>query len=496
MRKLLFVIAGATVMSGSASALNLYLKTTVDLGATGLDVFGGTSGNDAGFNPSALATDGTDAWIVGWNGTGASARVGMIRLLGAYSGSPTVQFVTNAAITSAPTLRGYQGVVYDPNSSTVIATYDPGSSSPQGLSGYGAFDGAIKYQSALRGSGNGSLDPGVGGNDFGYADVQFSSGRRWLYNAGTGANIYNGTNGFIFYPGVGSTLCRAIDFDFLGNAYVRAGNDMYKGTRSGGNSTSAQSLFVDLADAPFSAGTNVTVGDLGTGTQYAFFNDRAVTSSNQLLETVMKAVNANTGAPETLSFLDATGSGPASFSLGNGWYDIDNVANKLFVLDFLNRKIYVFEPTPDTPNFVPTGFEILEGTPFGGGIAELGASDDNKLFILNDENDLNASLRLDYSGLPTSPASLSFNIEAAATREDLSLFIEVLNQVTSVYSLRDTSTSTLADSTRNFSITSGAGDFVSPNGDMNVRLRWIPQQDLEAADGWAEAVDYALVTIP
>ncbi len=143
--------------------------------------------------------------------------------------------------------------------------------------------------------------------------------------------------------------------------------------------------------------------------------------------------------------------------------------------------------------------EIVEGLPFGGDVPQLYASDEDKLFILSDENTPNAELIV--SQVTPYPTALSIDVitETAATRDDLSLFTSALNLSTNAYQLLGTQVSTLADTQQTFSITTNVDNYLSDiNGEIKVKLRWIPQADLEAADGWSEVVDMVnfVVNVP
>lgn len=138
--------------------------------------------------------------------------------------------------------------------------------------------------------------------------------------------------------------------------------------------------------------------------------------------------------------------------------------------------------------FQPLSYTIVEGTPFGGDVNSLCMVDEDRLFILNDENDLNA--RLDYTINVVDPAVDAFRFMAvtAATRDDLSIFLELKNQNTLQYELNASGSSSLSDST--FDVVIGSNDYVNPTtANVEGRIRWIPQQDLESADGWAESIN-------
>lgn len=137
----------------------------------------------------------------------------------------------------------------------------------------------------------------------------------------------------------------------------------------------------------------------------------------------------------------------------------------------------------------PTAFNTVTGLPFGGAVADLVASDDNKVFTLMDENDPNGNVEFIAATASPSAASISFTYEGAATRNDLSLFLDLQNN-TNGWETVDTSTTGFSDVTRVATISTNAGRFIRAAGELKARARWIPQQDLEAADGWATEVDF------
>ncbi len=136
----------------------------------------------------------------------------------------------------------------------------------------------------------------------------------------------------------------------------------------------------------------------------------------------------------------------------------------------------------------PSGIETELGIPFGGDLPQVLASDDDYYYILNDENEPNGRVRMDVAGIAANPSYVTARLEASASRNDLSLFIQVRNTVTSSYQQYALGTSTLNDSTYTFKSASSVHEWVN-QGTSNWRILWIPNQDLEAADGWAEAID-------
>lgn len=137
----------------------------------------------------------------------------------------------------------------------------------------------------------------------------------------------------------------------------------------------------------------------------------------------------------------------------------------------------------------PDNFNIDLGLPFGGDLESLKTSDENKLFILSDENEPNATLTVEGTACGIVTSSYGVNIEVGATREDLSIFVEAVRTNNTFVAITN-GVSTLADQTISGTLTSGLNDLQDSAGKVKVRVRWIPQADLEAADGWSEAVDF------
>lgn len=157
--------------------------------------------------------------------------------------------------------------------------------------------------------------------------------------------------------------------------------------------------------------------------------------------------------------------------------------------------------TPGSPNpaitvvVEPASYSIVQGTPFGGNLASLVASDDDWLFILNDESGPNAELQVTGSYCGTSASSVKAIAEASASRNDLSTFVDVRNAVTNAWTNAAFAVSSLTDVVISGTITANASNYIASNGNAMLRVRWIPTADLEAADGWSEQCDRAVLEI-
>lgn len=136
-------------------------------------------------------------------------------------------------------------------------------------------------------------------------------------------------------------------------------------------------------------------------------------------------------------------------------------------------------------------YALLAGIPFGGGLAELQASDDQHLFILNDETEPNSGLEVGFIAPMCGPDQVFVGHESAATRDDLSMFTSVLNVRTNNYDAVGFKVMTLADSISADVVPNPLDHIAYPSRGMRMRMRIIPQTDLEVADGWSERFDHA-----
>lgn len=182
----------------------------------------------------------------------------------------------------------------------------------------------------------------------------------------------------------------------------------------------------------------------------------------------------------------ANGMALSSSAIYIGGYTDDATTRYSALLKFNNGSAPV--------NLGPSSFTIVQGTPFGGGLSELQASDDLKVFILNDESTPNAEIRFNATSPSAAPSAVTFRIEASATRNDLSQFTEV-QRTNGTWQLADFRLSTLVDSTATYNFAAPASQFIGAGNALVSRTRWIPTADLEAGDGWSEQVDWVQWTV-
>lgn len=331
--------------------LGLAHRATVSLTATS-----SAGSSFIGTHPSAVAWDGVDLYVAGFNNGSGQQDVGIVRVAQAASGAPAIGAAFG--LVKTPGQRGYSGL--DVRGSALLAAYDDGAVDANGISAW-TTGGAAAWTRAARGSSGVAFDPGFpGGNPAlgdGAAWTTFGADRRALQDDVSGADVWTTADGMSLASSEG-TFWRAIDFDDArGDAWLREGNNVIRARRGGDNATTAVDVVVDVPDADAVNGQNVAWLDLG-GAGAAIYNDRATTASGQPATTVIRAVDA-AGTP-----LEIAWSG-ASLPAGNGYYAFAYHApsRTLAILDFQNRACSIWDVT--APPFLPYG----QGCPGSGGAA-------------------------------------------------------------------------------------------------------------------------------
>lgn len=331
------LLAAATLTASAFGQVNLVEIARVNLGQQ----FNSTT--SLGTNPSAVAWNGTHAWVAGFiNGPSDTGTTGIVRI-GDVLTAPAAG--TPFGVVSTPASRGYSGL--DISGGTLASAFDSGAASANGIQAWNAATQANTWSKNARGGSGVAFDPGFSGNDSGVAWTTFGSGRRALQDAVTGADIYTTANGMIINDGAG-TFWRDMDFDpATGDLYARRSNGLIKTTRTGGNAGTASTLIAFSAAADFVSGHNLAfMSDSPYGDIIAY-NDRLSVSAGQAFENVVKIVNS-AGLAQSITWDFLGGNAPID---GNGYYSFgyDAATETLAVLDFFNRSLHVFQvPAPTT----------------------------------------------------------------------------------------------------------------------------------------------------
>ncbi|MGA1523444.1 MAG: hypothetical protein ACO4CZ_05695 [Planctomycetota bacterium] len=331
--------AALLALSSHARAQVLFTEiTSIDLASTANPA----NAEFLGTNPSAVAWNGSQLFVSGQNnsagGSAQSLPVSLVEILNPFTPTPTFGPVFGTIQNTPPVGRGYLGL--DIDGSTLVASYDDGNQHPQGIAAYD-LNGNQRWVKTARGSCGVAMDPGFGtgpnapGSGVGYA--QFGSGRRLLQDTQTGADIYNTANGMIINTTEGTTW-RDMDFDdATGDIWLREGNNVIHGVRSGGNTTAFMTVVFDqVPDSDFIIQQNVAFCRTAAGS-FVMWNNRATSSTNQgFFQTVM------TMRPDgTMLTTDWAGFSP---NPGSAAYDFSFHAqsNTLALLDSFNRRVHIF----------------------------------------------------------------------------------------------------------------------------------------------------------
>lgn len=377
--------------AGSSTArADFFLIDRIDLDAD----FG-----PVGNNPSAVAFDGTYAYIGGYNGSGITGDVSILKI---NVLNPADKTVLAGSTQTVQNNRFYHGLVYrdgvlyammdrpdgavnntnvraiDPVTGALIETFD-------GDDALNPGNGSVKKPAGMTVGATGGLawDPGYldqGGS--GVAFFGFGSGRRHSIDPLTGTTLYSSGTGFIASDGTfpDQSAWRDVWLDGNGDIYQRRSNQVQRGLRNGANSLSAREHLTDELNtdgtprtgpgdgkavgvrlAAFVVGQNLAVIQAGGGAgpqDLVIFNDRPSPSDVPpplSFANTIKLIRTDGSAPAPAVQLLKQGGGPldplADVPDGGGFYDFhyEPGLDLLLILDFSNRKLLVFNGTPPTP---------------------------------------------------------------------------------------------------------------------------------------------------
>lgn len=305
-----------------------------------------------------------------------------------------------------------------------------------------------------------------------------------------------------------------LDFDLVGATYT------YSGVQSGsGVVTDAQSpptqtpknagtLDMTLNTGTFYPGVNIPVPLTGTKVNATTIRWNADTNPNQ---TVQVTIN---GIPVTVKIVriwgqitaSCTGVDPFYDAICNQGYNVnmaDTASNTdtwlnvntqingspILPVNFQYRDVdYVaFGGVPRGSLFAETA-TVYQGQSLGGSVSSLRSDDSDRLAVLCDEFDSNGGVRIDGHSVTLTPGSLKVLVESRATRSDLGQYTEVFNHVSNSWIQVHFTSSPLTDTTFESNIPNPS-QCVGAGRSISARVHWIPQGDIDAADGWSMALD-------
>lgn len=220
--------------------------------------------------------------------------------------------------------------------------------------------------------------------------------------------------------------------------------------------------------------------------------------------------NVNQGSSGQIVQVIGTNFDPASVVTFNGnsrttgWVSSTQLNVLLTTSDFSVAGVYPVVVTGPTGNSAPANFtvnqvvatvnpssmSVVAGQLLGGVVTDLHTSNNVYVALLCDENDSSGTLETTGTSPYASTTKVEMIFETKAARPDLSEFVDMYNYTTNSWENVNFRNSPLTDSSVTKTFTSSPGRFIqSGTRTMRVRFRFIPQGDVDAADGWSMSID-------
>nr|HMS57145.1 hypothetical protein [Fimbriimonadaceae bacterium] len=135
-------------------------------------------------------------------------------------------------------------------------------------------------------------------------------------------------------------------------------------------------------------------------------------------------------------------------------------------------------------------YRVIMGSEFSGGLVELTASDNLRLDVFNDENNLMAEVEVIGFTKVLSPTQLEFDVESSVARPGLSVNYRLFDYDSGTFTVVGGATAALNDVAFTALITNNPGRFVSDLGELKGRVTWAPINDEDPSqDGWLHSLD-------
>lgn len=157
----------------------------------------------------------------------------------------------------------------------------------------------------------------------------------------------------------------------------------------------------------------------------------------------------------------------------------------------INGSQHAFLATPIPQKRFATSFEVQSGYYFSGDLNSLVLSDDDRLSVFPEESQLTATIDLQSLTSIRYPTEIQITIETSAGHPALSQLTTARNWSSNSYYPIDTRVSSTSDFTIQADLGQAAPSYVSPNGELEIRLTWAPINDEDPReDGWLHSIDY------
>lgn len=219
--------------------------------------------------------------------------------------------------------------------------------------------------------------------------------------------------------------------------------------------------------------------------------------ANQFGGTTFPATGWGVPAPQAYALVGAIhagvgvgGTNPGPYTVFSGQI-IDNLGNVL-----LPPANWTLTPGSENMGFTATinatSYIVQAGLNFGGSLASLHNSDNDKVVVLCDEFEPTGQVEVTFSGIATA-STISAKCEMSSSRNDCSQFTRAFNFGTSTWTQVDFRITTLADSSFTAPL-APASSYLSA-GTTQVRVTWIPTTDIDSGDGWTYSIDQIALEI-
>lgn len=484
------LIVSALAISG-AIAQNPEFKhlKSIPLGT----LFDGANTLGVGTDAADVAFDGVNAYVVGYatGASGSSGTHGVVKidnLLGNHNvgasallqvagagnnGMSMIEFTNNALyvgtglmINNSEALCGIRK--FDTSGNLDVTWAGDGKVSPADCSSSTRLD-AI------------SVDPGWGGSPVSIGVVARSRG--FLFRR----DVLNGfDNGNAQWASViNSNTWRDVAFDANGNTWYRAQNDVLYAERIFANGNPSFNPMVSVIDNASQENVNQNVAYVpGNGNLFGSFLCYNNRSSGQNFVNVV--------SPTGTAILQLNG---AEGGIGTAFTNT--------LLNFkgieVNGKSYLLVVNASASDRLEvyavgryatvSGYTVLEGEEFNGGLNNLLASDDTYVAVFNDPTTLAAKVQVTATAPVASANRVEVSVESSVDRPGLSLGVFLYNFASGSPVFLAGTTATTTDSV----ISAGRdnpAEFMPPGIDMRVQLTWAPINDEDPSqDGWLHKID-------
>lgn len=141
------------------------------------------------------------------------------------------------------------------------------------------------------------------------------------------------------------------------------------------------------------------------------------------------------------------------------------------------------------PVFNPSSIAAISGTPAGGGVNEILTSNDAYYNLQCDEGSPNGEVEIIATSPLSSVSELAIALETSATRTAIGQSVSLFDWNALSYVQVDYRIVQLTDSRYILRVTNSPSRFLNGSRQLRLRIKWVPNTDVEDADGWAQRID-------